>query len=74
MEEKLHVLFHCPNPRCPTEGKPQDHFVTRTELREMSRPDSEDKWMCNPCGGMYTLTKDEKSNNLNMLDKEARAS
>lgn len=73
-ESRITVLFRCQNKQCTIYGQPFEQPVTRTALREMSQPESTDKFMCIRCGEMFPLTKQEKVGNLEMLDKEARAS
>jgi predicted RNA-binding Zn-ribbon protein involved in translation (DUF1610 family) len=66
-ETRITVLFRCRNPLCGRFDQPTEQFVTRTVLREMSQPESMDRFMCPACGQTFVLTEQEKKNNLEML-------
>jgi hypothetical protein len=70
-EGRLLVLFRCHNPQCPALEKPQELPITRTALREMSQPGSEEKFICTTCGELIQLSDQEKANTRKMLDEEA---
>ena len=70
-EGRLLVLFRCHNPRWPAREEPQETPITRTTLRELSQPSSEEKFICMACGELIPLSDQEKANNLRMLDEEA---
>jgi len=73
-EWRILVVFRCHNPKCAALEKPQELPITRTALRKMSQPGSEDKFMCSTCREQFPLSDQEKANNLRMLDEEeARA-
>ncbi len=67
-ELRLMVFFRCQNPQCSEFEVPREQPITRTNLREMSQPESTDKFMCPRCGHMFVLPAQEKVNNLKMLD------
>jgi hypothetical protein len=70
-ELRIMVRFRCHNPLCVVFEKPVEQPIPRTALREMSQPDSKDKFMCAKCGHTFSLTEQEKSNTLEMLDADA---
>lgn len=71
-ELRIMVRFRCHNPLCVMFETPMEQPITRTALREMAQPVSADKFMCAKCGHTFSLTEQEKSNTLEMLDAEAR--
>lgn len=72
-ELRILIQFRCRNRRCSIFDKPMAHPVTRTDLREMCKPQSAKKFMCLGCGELFDLTDAEKASTLNMLDEEEAA-
>ena len=69
--EVIMVLFRCHNPQCAMFETPWSQPITRAALREMSQPDSADKFKCVKCGQLFLLTEQEKAGSLEMLDADA---